>query len=174
MEDLGYKQVELGFDRPLRSEGAMAADRLGRLGYAKAAQHALARVNSTNGFVMSVEGAWGSGKTSALAMIEALLRQQTPVPVVVHFNPWLIGDRDALLRRFLSKLAAEIKLADHAENGKKVARELKSYAKVFDFIKLVPGTEPLASLVKSVIESAGETNCRGPRGSDRRNGVVVE
>jgi predicted KAP-like P-loop ATPase len=80
-----------------------------------------------------------------------------PAPIIVHFNPWLVGDRDALLRHFLSKIAAEVKLADHAADGKKVARELKAYGKVFDFIKLVPGAEPWASLVKTVIESAGET-----------------
>ena len=151
------QKVELGFDRPLSSKEALKADKLGRRGYAQAAVHALGRVNSTAGFVLSVEGAWGSGKTSTLAMMEALLRAQEPAPVIVHFNPWLVGDRDALLRHFLSKIAAEVKLADHAVSGKKVARELKAYGKVFDFIKLVPGAEPWASLVKTVIESAGET-----------------
>jgi hypothetical protein len=149
--------VEVGFDRPFSSKEALQADKLGRRGYAQAAVHALGRVNSTAGFVLSVEGAWGSGKTSTLAMMEALLRDQQPAPVVVHFNPWLVGDRDALLRHYLSKIAADVKLADHAADGKKVARELKAYGKVFDFIKLVPGAEPWASLVKTVVESAGET-----------------
>jgi predicted KAP-like P-loop ATPase len=150
------QKVELGFDRPLSWEEALSADTLGRRGYAEAAVHALGRVNSTAGFVLSVEGAWGSGKTSTLAMMEALLRAQEPAPVIVHFNPWLIGDRDALLRHFLSKIAAEVNLADHAADGKKVAREIKACGKVFDFIRLVPGAEPWASLVKTVIESAGE------------------
>lgn len=157
MEISKDQKVELGFDRPLSPKEALKADKLGRRGYAQAAVDALGRVSSTAGFVLSVEGAWGSGKTSTLAMIEALLRAQNPAPVIVHFNPWLVGDRDALLRHFLSKIAAEVKLADHAADGKKVARELKAYAKVFNFIKLVPGAEPWASLVKTVIESAGET-----------------
>lgn len=151
------QNVELGFDRPLSPKDALRVDKLGRQGYAQAAVNALRRVNSTAGFVLSVEGAWGSGKTSTLAMMEALLRTQSPAPIIVHFNPWLVGDRDALLRHFLSKIAAEVKLADHTTDGKKVARELKAYAKVFDFIKLVPGAEPWASLVKTVIESTGET-----------------
>lgn len=151
------QKVELGFDRPLTLKEALRADKLGRRGYAQAAVDALRQVNSTAGFVLSVEGAWGSGKTSTLAMMEALLRAQEPAPVIVHFNPWLVGDRDALLRHFLSKIAAEVKLSDHAANGKKVARELKAYGKVFDVIKLVPGAEPWASLVKNVIESTGET-----------------
>jgi len=157
MKNSNGQKIELGFDRPLNPKEALKADKLGRRSYAQAAVHALGRVSSTAGFVLSVEGAWGSGKTSTLAMMEALLRTQNPAPVIVHFNPWLVGDRDALLRHFLSKVAAEVKLADHATNGKKVARQLNAYAKVFDFIKLVPGAEPWASLVKTVIESAGET-----------------
>lgn len=157
MEISKNQKVELGFDRPLNPKDALKADRLGRKSYAQAAVDALEQVSSTAGFVLSVEGAWGSGKTSSLAMIEALLRTKNPEPVIVHFNPWLVGDRDALLRHFLSKIATEVKLADHVGNGKKVARELKAYAKVFDFIKLIPGAEPWSSLVKSVIESAGET-----------------
>lgn len=151
------RKVELGFDRPLAAATALADDKLGRRGFAQGALSALGCVSSTVGFVLSVEGAWGSGKTSTLALMQALLQAEQPVPVIVHFNPWLVGDRDALLRHFLAKLAAEVKLADHASDGKKVARELKAYAKVFDFIKLVPGAEPWASLVKTVIESAGET-----------------
>lgn len=151
------QKVELGFDRPLSSKEALEADKLGRRGYAQAAVHALARVSSTAGFVVSVEGPWGSGKTSTLAMMEALLMAQQPTPIIVHFNPWLVGDRDALLRHFLSKIADKVKLTDRAADGKKVARELKAYGKVFDFIKLIPGAEPWATLVKTVIESAGES-----------------
>jgi len=109
-----------------------------------------------NGLVLSVEGSWGSGKTSALAMIEELLGQDETSPTVVRFNPWLVGDRDSLLRHFLSKLAEAAKLTDNAKAGKKAAKELKTYAKVFDVVKLIPGAEPWASLVKSVIENVGE------------------
>ncbi|WP_431273456.1 KAP family P-loop NTPase fold protein [Variovorax ureilyticus] len=135
--------MELGFDRPLSSTTALDDDKLGRHGFAQAAINALGRVASAAGFVLSVEGAWGSGKTSTLAMMQALLQSQESTPVIVHFNPWLVGDRDALLRHFLSKIAAAVKLADHASDGKRVARELKAYAKVFDFIKLVPGADQM-------------------------------
>lgn len=149
--------VELGFDHPLRWQEALKDDKLGRLGYARAAVQALQRVNSATSLVLSVEGAWGSGKTSTLAMIEALLRDQESEPVILHFNPWLVGDRDALLRSFLSKIAHGVELADHAAAGKKVATELKAYSKVLDVVKLVPGAEPWVSLVKSVFDATGES-----------------
>jgi hypothetical protein len=150
--------ADLNFDLPLQPDTALARDQLGREGFATIAASALQKVSGSAGFVLSIEGPWGSGKSSTLAMIQALLDKEEPevAPVIVHFNPWLIGDKDALLRQFLSSIANAIKLSDHAREGKKVAKELKAYAKVFDFVKFIPGAEPWASLVKSVVEAAGE------------------
>ncbi|MBD8723712.1 hypothetical protein IFT43_10145 [Oxalobacteraceae sp. CFBP 13708] len=57
-------------------------------------------------------------------MLEELLTAgPTPgCPLIVHFNPWLVGDRDALLKKFLAIIAKEVALADHANNGKKVEK----------------------------------------------------
>lgn len=149
----------IGIDQPLKVGSALVKDKLSRLGFARLAAGSLKKVSSSDGFVMSIEGVWGSGKTSTLAMIEELLSQepQSTRPVVVHFNPWLVGDRDALLRQFLSKLATAIALADHAKDGKKVAKEIKAYANAFNVLKLIPGAEPWASIVKSVLTSVGDT-----------------
>jgi len=143
-------------DRPLETGSAVKGDKLDREAFARSAVSAIKKANSLNGLVLSIEGAWGSGKTSALAMIEELLGQDESSPTVVRFNPWLVGDRDTLLRHFLAKLAEAAKLSDNAKAGKKAAKELKSYAKVFDVVKLLPGAEPWASLVKSVIENVGD------------------
>ena len=78
-------------------------------------------------------------------------------PVIVHFNPWLVGERDALLRHFLARISKVIALSDHAKEGRRVAKEIKSYAKVFDIVKLVPGAEPWTSIIKTVFESVGES-----------------
>jgi hypothetical protein len=149
---------DFDFDLPLLPATALAHDRLGREGFAAVAASALGKVSSSAGFVLSIEGPWGSGKSSTLAMIQALLDKEEPnaAPVIVHFNPWLIGEKDALLRQFLSSIANAIKLSDHSRDGKKVAKELKAYAKVFDFVKFIPGAEPWASLIKSVVEAAGD------------------
>lgn len=148
---------KIDLDLPLLAGTALEQDRLSRCAFAKSAVASLRNVTSTAGFVLSVEGAWGSGKTSALAMIEALLLQEPEPqrPIVVHFNPWLVGERDALLRQYLAKIASAIKLADNAKEGRKVAKELTTYAKAFDIIKLIPGAEPWATIVKSVVESVG-------------------
>ncbi|WP_223619283.1 P-loop NTPase fold protein [Lysobacter sp. ESA13C] len=144
-------------DQPLRASDAIDHDKLHRLGFATAAVAALGRVSSTAGFVLSIEGPWGSGKTSALSMMEQLIRTEKPdESVIVHFNPWLIGERDSLLRQFLHSVSAAINLEDHADDAKRVSKELLNYAEVFDFLKWLPGAEPWASIVKNLLKSAGK------------------
>ena len=148
----------ISFDISLQAANALQGDKLDRIGYAESAAAAVRKVSSAKSLVVSIEGAWGSGKTSALAMIEAILNQPHAAhkPLVVHFNPWLIGDKDALLRHFLSRIAKAINLSDHSRDGKKAAKEIKAYSKAFDLVKLIPGAEPWASLVKSVFEAVGD------------------
>ncbi|TYC52709.1 hypothetical protein ETQ85_22230 [Zoogloea oleivorans] len=152
--------ADLRLDRPLRPGGALAGDLLDRGGFAARVTGVLCRISPEAGLVVSVEGAWGSGKTSLLAMLEELLNAEpeNQRAVVVHFNPWLIGDRDALLRQFLASIAKAVKLTDHAKEGKRVAKELKTYSKAFDVLKLIPGAEPWASIIKSVVESVGNAS----------------
>lgn len=146
----------INVDQPLTGMDSIEGDRLQRKGFAQAAMSALHRVSSTSGFVLSVEGPWGSGKTSTLSMIEQLLRNEPEQrSIIVHFNPWLIGDRDALLKQFLNSIARAIELTDHAKSAKKVAEEIKNYSAVFDLVKWIPGAEPMASLIKGVMNAAG-------------------
>lgn len=143
-------------DQPLSKTDALGQDMLDRGGFAAAAVKALQRVSSTAGFVLSIEGPWGSGKSSVFSMMEQLLKRDLrKPPVIAHFNPWLIGDRDALLRQFLTSIAAAIDVQDHAAKAQKASAALLNYAKVFDLVKWAPGAEPLASIVKAVVESGG-------------------
>ena len=121
-------------DLPLAAGSAAANDRLGRIGFARAAVAALRTVSSRAGLVLSVEGSWGSGKTSALALIEDELGTlpKESRPITVHFNPWLVGDRDALLKLFLGKLTSAAGRVDNAEVAQRAAKELQVYATVFE------------------------------------------
>ncbi len=149
--------MQLNHDQPLAKADALqpGMDKLGRRGFAESVVKALAHVNQHRGLVLSIEGKWGSGKTSTLAMMEALLELEPSKPLVVHFNPWLVGDRDALLGQFLSKVGKAAKLSDHAKDGKRVAKEIEAYSKAFDVVKLIPGAEPWATIVKSVFTAVG-------------------
>jgi predicted component of type VI protein secretion system len=152
--------ADIRLDRPLQLGAALTGDLLDREGFAARVTDVLRRISPESGLVVSLEGTWGSGKTSLLAMLEELLDAEPAQQraVVVHFNPWLIGDRDALLRQFLASIAKAVKLTDHAKEGKRVAKELKTYSKAFDVLKLIPGAEPWASIIKSVVESVGNAS----------------
>lgn len=147
-------------DHSPHPEGALEHDELGRRPYANSVVDCLRHISAKEGFVISVEGAWGSGKTTTLAMIENLLRRASAWkrPIVVHFNPWLVGDRDALMRQFLSALASELELKERSKEGLDVARQLKAYSKVLDVVRLLPGAEPWTSTIKSVISAVGEAS----------------
>jgi len=145
--------ANISHDRPLNMADALQQDKLSRTGFATTAVKALRHVTGQSGFVLSIEGEWGSGKTSVLSLMEALLADREVLPkepIVVHFNPWLVGDRDALLTQFLSAIASKLELTDNEGVGQRVAKELKAYSKVFDVLKLIPGAEPWATIVKAV------------------------
>ncbi len=76
-------------------------------------------------------------------------------PIILRFNPWIVGTRESLIQSFLVQLAARIGSTDHVRNGKQAARQLLSYSTVFTALKFIPGAEPWASIVHGVINSVG-------------------
>lgn len=174
---MSQPSLKLTIDRALTADCAIEKDKLGRRPFAQLAVNAL-RVGESAGFVISIEGPWGSGKSSTFALIEALLRQDDSRSVIVHFNPWQIGDRDALLRVFLTKMATQLELADNVGNAQKAAQQLKAYTKVFDLLKLIPGAGELAQAVGSVVGSAGDAieaaaNLKAADLEARKNDVAI-
>jgi hypothetical protein len=91
-------------DRPITTN---AED---KLGFAEPARHAadsILRFASPEGFVLGLEGVWGSGKSSLVNLMIAALQGSKNAPAIVKFSPWLISSRDGLL----SELFREIGIA---------------------------------------------------------------
>ncbi|MER8746562.1 KAP family NTPase [Mesorhizobium sp. M1004] len=87
---------------PVRGDRALGAgdqDKLGFRGVAKRIATSLVDRASEDGLVVGLEGAWGSGKSSLLFLVGDELGNLPPEgrPTVIHFRPWLIGNRDALI-----------------------------------------------------------------------------
>lgn len=59
------------------------------------------------GFVIAIDGPWGSGKTSVMNMIEEAVAEGSNA-VVLRFNPWLFSDTEQLVVRFMHELAAQL------------------------------------------------------------------
>ncbi|MEE4672827.1 P-loop NTPase fold protein [Pseudomonas alliivorans] len=147
--------LDIEFDLPLQPNNALDSDNLSRKDFAEIAASTLRKVSGSGGLVVSIEGSWGSGKSSVLAMIQALLTQQSSPtkPIIVHFNPWLVGDKEALLRQFLSSIAKAIEISDKKKATSNVVKAIKNYSKLFDLVKLIPGAEPWVSIAKPIVEA---------------------
>jgi KAP family P-loop domain len=113
-------------DLPITGD-ATSPDRLGRQGLAKAAADVLLKDNAGIGFAMSVEGAWGSGKTSFCNLMKRELGQASgsSVPIVIDFNPWMFGTREQLTKAFLKSLASKLSLPDTEKIVKKWSKRTK-------------------------------------------------
>ncbi|WP_299966112.1 P-loop NTPase fold protein [uncultured Roseobacter sp.] len=114
-------------DLPLDNE---ESDRLGFGAIADQLAKAFLQNDLTDGFVIGVEGPWGSGKSSLVSLALNRLSNEENGPDVIRFEPWLIGGRDELLRQLFIQLEpAVVKLAPSDANDD-VRKLLRSYAQV--------------------------------------------
>ncbi|MCW8345474.1 P-loop NTPase fold protein [Vibrio sp. 10N.222.54.A1] len=140
-------------DQPIASE---CEDKLNRQHFAKEIASLLVLEADAPCLTVSLEGKWGQGKTSILNMVQEVFSQMDFPPVLVQYNAWANGQSESLLQDFLIQFTSQLGLADHAEEGKRVAEELLSYSKLFSVAKLVPGVEPWGSLVENVFKGVGD------------------
>ena len=132
----GYKEDRLGF----RSVANMLASSL----LTQATSH---------GLVVSIEGVWGSGKSSLVNLLaDELKNDQEQGPEIVRFEPWLVGDRDGMLVELMSDLASAVEAIEGPGKGRgtklkeetgKLAKQLRRYAST-----LSRGTAPIARLAE--------------------------
>lgn len=93
---------EFADDRPVEK---ITQDQLGFDGPAKKVTDAILKSASPEGFVIGLEGVWGSGKSSLINLIADYLKTAKLAPEIVHFSPWLISSRDALLSQLFGEIA---------------------------------------------------------------------
>ena len=84
-------------DRPITTR---AKDRLGFDNLARHIANIVAENEAQDGFVLGIEGEWGSGKSSLLALIKEELEAHNNPPLIMEFKPWLVGSRDKLILEF--------------------------------------------------------------------------
>ncbi len=90
-------------DLPIASSDADLLDRGGLVDRLVAQAR---RAPADAGFVIGLSGAWGSGKTSLLNLVEERLGTDT---VVLHFEPWMFTGAEQLVARFFEELAEQLK-----------------------------------------------------------------
>ncbi|HEV2080419.1 MAG TPA: P-loop NTPase fold protein [Allosphingosinicella sp.] len=120
-------------DRALSKDGI---DRLGFKGVAERLAEALSLGVATAGLVIGVLGRWGSGKTSLLNLTQAAIeaRDLPNQPHVVEFRPWLVGDRDSLLRALFAEIASGIDRIEH-DGGDATGVSVRAARKAGDAVR---------------------------------------
>lgn len=125
-------RASLDPDRPIES---IEADRLGFADIAENLAKAVASNSAQRGFVIGIEGAWGSGKSSILNLLGIHLQKVDDI-TVLRFDPWIVGDRDSLVSSLIGDLATAIEETRNKKDGvvgkakagaKDLASQLRSY-----------------------------------------------
>ena len=96
----------LGGDTPKKT---LADDEYGLATMVVAIADTLSKRIALNGYVIGVEERWGSGKSTFVNFVAERLERSYPSHCVIRFEPWLIGDKSALISTFFGQLAREIK-----------------------------------------------------------------
>lgn len=147
---LGFNGLpdELDADRPCPS---LSEDTLGRELIVRGLVSQILKRRSRETLVFSVEGPWGSGKSSLLNFIEMELKDSEELRVV-RFEPWWFSNADDLIVRFFHELQSNLggvgddKLKSAAVKAGAIAKLLKPAS------NLVPG---LKEAVDMLIEATG-------------------
>ena len=135
-----------------------APDRLSRATFADHVVTLLSRVREqSDSSVLSLIGAWGSGKSSVLDMVQLRLSKVTvSTPAgeearwrVINFNPWTFGDAESLQNGFFRELRNALPSdAQWSEARKKIGDFGRAIA---PFAGLIPGVS-----AESAVKAAGE------------------
>lgn len=116
----------LSADRPIASKDA---DLLGRASFAGTLASAIANWDQAESLVVSLNGPWGTGKSSIKNMVLEELTGVTPhKPTIVEFNPWQWAGHDQLAAAFFEEIAIGLGKADQTRSGRKRAARWRLYA----------------------------------------------
>jgi predicted KAP-like P-loop ATPase len=122
--------VAITSDNPIRHS---ADDTLGRSEVARSFASQLLSLDASEGLVLGVLGAWGSGKTSFLNLTRDCLAD-SDLPVL-DFNPWMFSGAEQLVESFFVELSAQLKVRPGLAE---VGRDLEDYGEAFSGLAWLP------------------------------------
>jgi predicted KAP-like P-loop ATPase len=88
-----------------------AEDLLGRKSVAAVVADEIRTADASKGFVVSVMGPWGSGKTSLVNLVRHELGKEPSIHVL-DFNPWMFSGTEQLVDSFFRELSAQLRLKE--------------------------------------------------------------
>lgn len=134
-------------------------DTLGRTRPAASFSKQILTLDASEGVVVGVLGAWGSGKTSFVNLTKGFLKESDIV--VIEFNPWMFSGADQLVQSFFIELSAQLKLrSDTSEIGELV----EDYGEIFSGLSWLPIVGPWIERGKVLTDILAKTLQRKKEG----------
>ncbi len=115
---------------------------------------------NANSLVVGLEAPWGSGKSSALELLNRKLKQDPDRPIVIKFNPWLASGSDGLSRAFFSQFSGSLRAAGERD----LAESFLAYGELLE--ELMPPAARILPKIPHLRRIAGripETDIEGER-----------
>ena len=139
-------------DRPIPGR---KDDKFQRASFADALVTQVLALPKNDSFVLGLVGAWGSGKTSILSMVEEAMQKQQQDVVVLKFNPWLFSGTEQLAAHFFHEIAAQLQESTDRKL-QEAGASLMSYSEALSPLSAVPFIGKWAEKIASGFKAAGE------------------
>jgi len=112
-----------------------------------------------NGFVIAIQGPWGSGKTTMLNFIRCYLERSghDTKPIIVQFNPWWFsGSKEGILLNFFGQLS--VAMGKSFEIRKILQKILKIGAILFQHVSVQLSLSAVSEFIKTFVEKVLKTS----------------
>jgi predicted KAP-like P-loop ATPase len=133
---MSQDKITLSADSPLKRPDE---DELGYAPFAEQLANAILRMAPSDGLVISINGPWGSGKSTVLNFMLHYLEQadKEEQPIILRFNPWWFSGREDLTRLLIGQLRVRLGDKDYGE----LKERLADLADLVSKIPGIPGRE---------------------------------
>ena len=143
-----FKEIGDISDKPIREP---SQDVFGYSDFVANLAMGITRLESSGGFVIGINGEWGSGKTTVLNLLEYHFNKDfgnDDKPIIIHFNPWWFSGYEDLTRRFFEQFLVEV--SKHRKTDLKWEKLGKAIASFGDVVSSIPiqGAAPVGALMK--------------------------
>lgn len=122
---------------------------------AKKISRAIARIDSSNGYVLGLEGAWGSGKSTMIDYIMKELEKTDGQVHIIRFNPWLVTGHQNLVAAYFQQMIEFFHPANADGKFREVIKRVDLVTLSRGFAELLANVSiPIVSQVAGVARTA--------------------
>ncbi|MEV9615914.1 KAP family P-loop NTPase fold protein [Aliarcobacter butzleri] len=99
---------------------------------------AIVKYKEKDCLTISLQGQWGSGKTSIINMLKENLERHENI-IIFDFKPWLFSDTEQLINNFFKEFAKKVDFkTDNSEKLINLGKKLEAYSSFFEPFSMIP------------------------------------